>query len=160
MASCASGALRRFSCPWLGDVVPFALKDSTQFRPSPPPPHLASGEYVRDYNEVKALGRATRSARTQAQTDLAIFYSDNFIVLWQRTLRSIGGTINNVGDNARLFALSEIAAIDSIISLLEHKEVLQLLAAANRYHAGRDRRQLTHRRRSKLAAISPDATLS
>jgi len=112
----APPAFAPFQLPWLGDVVPFALKDSTQFRPSPPPPHLASGEYVRDYNEVKALGRATGSARTQAQTDLAIFYSDNFIVLWQRTLRSIGGTINNVGDNARLFALSEIAAIDSIIS--------------------------------------------
>ena len=115
-------AFAPFQLPWLGSVVPFTLKDSTQFRPSPPPPHLASGEYVRDYNEVKAFGKLGASARTQAQTDLATFYSDNFIILWQRTLRSIGGTINNVGDNARLFALSEMAAIDSIISCWNTKK--------------------------------------
>jgi len=83
---------------------------------------LTSGEYVRDYNEVKALGLLSGSARTQAQTDLALFYSDNFIVLWQRTLRGIGGTIDSLGDNARLFALSEVAAIDSVISSWETKK--------------------------------------
>src|SRR5262249_17281130 len=36
--------------PWLGAVVPFTLKDSTQLRASPPPPHLLSGEYARYYN--------------------------------------------------------------------------------------------------------------
>jgi hypothetical protein len=107
---------------WLGSVVPFTLKDSTQLRPSPPPPHLTSGEYARDYNEVKAFGRAGTSARTQAQTDLATFYSDNFITLWQRTLRGIGGTINNLGDNARLFALAEMAATDAVISAWDTKK--------------------------------------
>src|SRR5262249_5979893 len=43
--------------PFLGDVRPFTLKSSSQLRPSPPPPHLTSGEYTRDYNEVKSLGR-------------------------------------------------------------------------------------------------------
>ena len=42
--------------PWLGDVVPFTLKDPEQLRASPPPPHLGSGKYAHDYNEVKALG--------------------------------------------------------------------------------------------------------
>ena len=115
-------AFAPFLLLWLGCVVPFTSKDSTLFRPSPPPPHLTSGEYVRDYNEVKALGRLSGSARTQAQTDLALFYSDNFIVLWQRTLRGIGGTIDSLGDNARLFALSEVAAIDSVISSWETKK--------------------------------------
>jgi len=32
----APPAFAPFQLPWLGDVVPFALKDSTQFRPSPP----------------------------------------------------------------------------------------------------------------------------
>ena len=109
--------------PWLGSVVPFTLKDSTQFRPSPPPPHLASG-YVRDYNEVKqSVQKLGASARTRRRLTLPPSIPDNFIILWQRTLRSIGGTINNVGDNARLFALSEIpAAIDSIISCWNTKK--------------------------------------
>ena len=50
------------------------------------------------------------------------FYSDNFIALWQRTLRSIGGTISNVGDDARLFALAEMAATDAIISAWDTKK--------------------------------------
>jgi len=57
----------------LGDVVPFALKDSSQLFPPEPTP-LTSDDYTRDYNEVKALGRATDSSRAQEQTDLARFY--------------------------------------------------------------------------------------
>jgi hypothetical protein len=109
------------AAPWLGAVLPFTLKESTQLRPSPPP-HLESGKYAREYNEVKSLGRAgTNSSRTQEQTDLALFYSDNFIALWERTLRGIGGTVNNVGDNARLFALANLAAADAIITAWDSK---------------------------------------
>ena len=45
--------------PWVATVTPFALKDPAQFRASPPPPHLTSGKYAKDYNEVKALGVST-----------------------------------------------------------------------------------------------------
>jgi len=115
-------AFASMTTPWLGSVTLFALKDSTQLRASPPPPHLTSGEYARDYNEVKALGRATGSARTQAQTDLALFYSDNFVLLWQRTLRGISTTIDNIGDNGRLFALASLAAADGVITTWDNKK--------------------------------------
>jgi hypothetical protein len=62
---------------WLGAVTPFTLKDSTQFRVNQPPPDLSSRKYADDYNEVKALGALTNSARTLEQTDLAYFYADN-----------------------------------------------------------------------------------
>jgi len=97
-------AFAPMATPWLGAVTPFTLKDPTQFR-SPPPPSVSSGIYVHDYNEVKALGSVNSTVRTQAQTDLARFYSDNFLALWERTLRGIADTnINNIGDSARLFA--------------------------------------------------------
>jgi hypothetical protein len=32
------------AAPWLGDVTPFALKDSSQLRPAPAPSALTSGE--------------------------------------------------------------------------------------------------------------------
>ena len=64
---------------WLGQVRPFTLKDSAQFRANRPPPHLTSGAYVEAYNEVKALGASVNSSRTQAQTELAVFYNDNSI---------------------------------------------------------------------------------
>ena len=99
--------------PWLGAVIPFTLKDAT----SPPPPHLDSGEYVKDYNEVKSVGSLNSSTRTQEQTDLAVFYSGNFIVLWERTLRGIAtANISDIGQSARLFALANTAAADAIIT--------------------------------------------
>ena len=115
-------AFASMTSPWLGSVTPFTLKDPTQLRPSPPPPHLSSGEYARDYNEVKVLGRLNSPARTQAQTDLANFYAPNLIDLWQRTLRGIVATNTNNGDNARLFALANMAAADAIIASWDAKK--------------------------------------
>ena len=78
---------------------------------------MRSGEYARDYDEVKALGSAASTARTQAQTDLALFYTDNFLVLWERTLRGIAAAnINNIGDSALLFALANMSAADATIT--------------------------------------------
>jgi hypothetical protein len=109
--------------PWLGAVRPFTLKDSTQLRASPPPPRLNSGEYTHDYNEVKALGRINSTVRTPEQTALALFYSDNFIALWNRTMRGIvNANIDNIGDSARLFALANMAAADAVITAWDNKK--------------------------------------
>jgi len=116
-------AFAPMATPWLGAVTPFTLNDPTQFR-SPPPPSLSSGRYVRDYNEVKALGSVNSTVRNQAQTDLALFYSDNFLALWERTLRGIADTnINNVGDSARLFALANLTAADALITAWDGKRL-------------------------------------
>jgi hypothetical protein len=111
------------AAPWLGAVAPFTLKASDQLSASPPPPHLGSGEYANDYEETKALGRAgSSSARTPAQTALALFYSDNFLVLLERTLRGVASAnIDNLGDSARLFALANMAAADAIITAWHDK---------------------------------------
>ncbi len=115
-------AFAPMATPWLGAVTPFTLKDATQLRASPPPPSLGSGKYVHDYDEVKALGSVNSTARTQAQTDLGLFYSDNFLALWERTLRGISNTnINNIGDSARLFALANLSAADAIIAAWDGK---------------------------------------
>ena len=109
--------------PWLGDVVPFTLRDPEQLRASPPPPHLGSGEYAHDYNEVKALGGMVSAARTPEQTALALFYTDNFFVQWERILRDIAdANINNIGDSARLFALAYMAAADAFITAWDSKK--------------------------------------
>ena len=114
-------AFAHMAAPWLGAVTPFIIRDATQFR-SPPPPSLDSGKYVREFDEVKALGSINSTARTQAQTDLANFYTDNFLTLWERTLRGIANTdINNIGDSARLFALANLSAADAIIAAWDGK---------------------------------------
>jgi hypothetical protein len=107
--------------PWVATVTPFTLKDPAQFRASPPP-LLTSGRYARDYNEVKRMGSLTGSARSVEQTDVAYFFSDNSILLWTRALRNVAGAyLSDIGDSARLFALSYIAIADAYITSWDSK---------------------------------------
>jgi hypothetical protein len=102
-------------------TAPFVMLRPSQFRPEPPPP-LSSRRYAREYDEVKSLGSATDSARDEEQTDLARFWSANFIVQWYATLRSIADAhVPDVGDKARLFALAGLAMADSQISVYDAK---------------------------------------
>jgi len=60
--------------------------------------------------------------RTAEQTDLAYFYSDNFPVQWNRTLRAIAGRyLHRSGDTARLFALANLATADALITSWDSK---------------------------------------
>jgi hypothetical protein len=115
-------AFASMAVPWLGAVTPFTLKDPTQFRVNQPPPDLSSRKYADDYNEVKALGALTNSARTLEQTDLAYFYADNAFLYWNRALQGIANTyLDNLGDSARLFALCSLAVADAAITSWDSK---------------------------------------
>ena len=106
---------------FLAITAPFAMKHPKQFRPAPPP-HLRSWRYVLDYYEVKALGSAASTARTHEQTDAAHFWSVNFFAQWNEALRGIANEhLADVGDAARLFALTAFAAADSQISVYDAK---------------------------------------
>jgi hypothetical protein len=108
--------------PWLATVTPFTLTSPSQFR-AEPPPALTSCRYAPDYNEVKALGNLVNGARTAEQTDLAYFFSDNYLVLWNLALRDIAVTyVNNIGDSARLFALVTMAMADAGITAWDSKK--------------------------------------
>jgi hypothetical protein len=108
--------------PWMSTTDPFTLTSPKRFR-ADPPPALTSERYRRDYNEVKAFGALVGSARTPQQTDLAYFYNDNIFAQWNRALRSISAQyVNRIGDNARLFALANIATADAVISAWDSKK--------------------------------------
>ena len=53
--------------PHWGQTKPFLLESSAQFRP-PPPPASESDGYARELNEVRRLGSASGSSRTEEQT--------------------------------------------------------------------------------------------
>jgi hypothetical protein len=106
---------------YLGQVRPYTLERATQFR-ADAPPALTSAEYLRDYNEVKAVGGRVSAKRTAAQTDLAYFWSENYVAQWNRALRSIVDARRmDVGDRARLFALANLAAADAAIVCWDSK---------------------------------------
>ena len=84
---------------------------------------LTSERYKKDYNEVKMLGALLNSARTAEQTDLAYFYNDNIFAQWNRALRAISAKhIRRIGDNARLFALANVATADAVIACWDSKK--------------------------------------
>lgn len=107
--------------PWLAAVTPFTLISPSQFR-ALPPPSLNSRRYAEAYNEVKALGVLFNSARTPEQTDLALFWFSNYLVLWNHALRDIADAhVHNIGDSARLFALANLAMADAAITAWDTK---------------------------------------
>jgi hypothetical protein len=102
-------------------TAPFVLNKNSQFRPPRQPP-LSSVAYAREYNEVKALGSLTSAARTTEQTDLARFWLTTPFHAWHATVRAIAEAhLDDIGDQARLFALVSLANADAAISCWESK---------------------------------------
>src|SRR6059036_4214896 len=106
--------------PQWGFVTSFAMNSSSQFRP-PGPPSLDSEQYAADYNEVKALGAAVGSTRTEEQTQIALFWADGAGTEtppghWNSIAQIIADVRGNtLEQNARLFALLNLAMADGAI---------------------------------------------
>jgi VCPO second helical-bundle domain len=117
----ANGQPVPMTAAYLRSVLPFTLRDASQFRQEPPP-HLKSGKYADEYNEVKTLGSLTGSSRSPSQTDTALFFADNAVQYWNRALRSIADAdLTDSGDIARMFALANLAMADSLIGAWDSK---------------------------------------
>jgi hypothetical protein len=107
--------------PWVASVRPFTMHSDSQFRVEPPP-ELTSNEWVQDYKEVKSVGSLKSATRNAEQTDMGYFWADSGPVLWQNALRYISGKyLNDIGDSARMFALTEAALADAQIACWDSK---------------------------------------
>lgn len=100
-------------------VLPFAVSSATQFAPNPPPA-MTSVEYADSLNEVKAIGSATSTTRTDDQTLAARLWANvntptNFLLVWNNVARTVAEArgISTV-EKARLFALTNIALHDAL----------------------------------------------
>jgi hypothetical protein len=112
--------------PQWGFVVPFGMSSSSQFRP-PGPPSLDSQQYAADYEEVKQLGPVVGSTRTADQTEIALFWADGAGTEtppghWNSIAQIIADAQGNtLEENARLFALLNIAMADAAICAWDAK---------------------------------------
>ena len=117
---------RPYLLPQWGFVAPFAMNSSSQFRP-PGPPSLDSQQYAEDYNDVKELGALVGSTRTEDQTEIASFWADGPGTEtppghWNSIAQIIAdGRGNTLEQNARLFALLNIAMADAAICAWDAK---------------------------------------
>ncbi len=115
-----------YALPQWGFVTPFAMNSSSQFRPTGPP-SLDSQQYAADYDEVKDLGAAVGSTRTEEQSEIALFWADGAGTEtppghWNSIAQIIGDAQGNtLEENARLFALLNIAMADAAICAWDAK---------------------------------------
>ena len=76
---------------------------------------MTSTRYAREFDEVKALGSA--ASHPNATTDVARFWSVNFIPQWNEAMRQIANAKGlTIGDSARMFALANLSAADAAIA--------------------------------------------
>lgn len=108
-----------------GNLMPWVMERGSQFRPSPPP-SLVSRKWTDDYNEIKDLGGKKSTLRTAQQTDIARFWIMVGPGGWDPVVRQLAATPGrSLIQNARLFALVEMAAADAYISVFDAKYTFQ-----------------------------------
>jgi hypothetical protein len=105
-----------------GNVTPFGVQSTDQFRPGPPPA-LASQKYRRDYDEVNAVGEVNSGARPQDRSDVARFFAavPPTQVFNQAALQVSAAQGRGLTENARAFALVNMAISDGLFSVFEAK---------------------------------------
>jgi len=114
---------------------------SSFFRP-PGPPALDSQRWVDDYNEVKALGALVGSSRTAEQTEIALFWADGAGTEtppghWNSIAQRVSATRGNtIAENARLFALLNIAMADAAICAWDAKYTYDFWRPVTAIHNG------------------------
>jgi hypothetical protein len=101
------------------NVEPFALLTNTQYLPARPPT-LTSEQYAEEFNEVKELGSATSTVRTEDQTLLArlfagVGYQTTAFAIWNNVARDVARQRDYcLIDTARLFAQLNVSINDGL----------------------------------------------
>ena len=122
-------------------VNPFVLQDNAQFRPEPPYA-LTDAKFTTDLNEVKSLGgdgEGTPSARTDDQTEIALFWLESSPLKWSRIARTVA--INkglNMWENGRLFAILDMALADGYIAMVTSKNYYNFWRPVTAIQSGGD----------------------
>ena len=98
-----------------------SFESSSQFRTAPPLA-LDSAAYAEELNEVKDLGRAMGSTRTDDQTYFAKWWQSAPVLSWNEVARQlITRNDLNAADSARLLALQNLSGADAAINCWNDK---------------------------------------
>ncbi|MGH9279794.1 MAG: vanadium-dependent haloperoxidase, partial [Acidimicrobiales bacterium] len=107
--------------PWVAHVTPFVVSSPDQFRPEGPNA-LSSADYAAQWDEVRRFGARTGSERTEAQTEIARFWTENTVGQFNRALRGLAVDRGlSEGQTARLFAMTALTGADGMITCWNSK---------------------------------------
>jgi hypothetical protein len=102
--------------PWAAHVVPFVVHTPDQFRPTGPNA-LTSEDYAEQWDEVRRYGARTGSARSEAQTEIARFWTENTVAQFNRAFRGLATERGlGVAETSRLFAMTALTGADAMIT--------------------------------------------
>jgi len=108
------------------EVKPWLMKQPSQFRPDAPPA-LSSATWARDYNEIKDYGARAGSKRSAEQTEVARFWAAVGVATWNPVVRPLASAPGrSLAQNARLFALVNMAAADAFVAVFDAKYAYNL----------------------------------
>jgi hypothetical protein len=106
---------------FLSATTPLMIDSPSQFRPGPPP-DMASAEYAREFEEVKAFGSKEGSSRTPLQTETALWAASSVPGPLHGALRDLTARREmDISDRARLFAAVSMSIADAIIACWDSK---------------------------------------
>lgn len=107
--------------PQFATMTPWVLTRPSQFR-LPPPPALDSPAFLADVQEVMAMGVFSGSGRSSDQSELALFWAGNTPLYWNRIAADLTASrALSLVENARLFALLNVAMADAAIACWDGK---------------------------------------
>jgi hypothetical protein len=118
-----------------GSVTPWAISSPDQFDSATPfqISQLNTQRYTDAFNEVKAYGSRISAARSQQQTETALFWAYDRPgtgappVLFIENMIDIGDAVGNSPEqNARMFAQASITLADAIIAAWDQKYEVDL----------------------------------
>jgi len=113
--------------PTMATTEPFVIESPWSFRSLTGPPPLTSQEYADSVNEVKSLGSATSTTRTADQTVAAGFWFGTAPAFWNRAAATAARARHlTLSEDARLFAVLDMAQADAIISCWDAKYFFEL----------------------------------
>ena len=130
--------------PHWGNIRPFVMESSAQFR-CPDPPAVHSSRALADVEEVKAIGGSKSLARTAEQSEIARYWYENSTQGWNRIAREVSAARQfDVWENARLFALVNLAMADGFIGGFEDKYYHRYWRPVTAIRKGGDREWLSY----------------
>src|SRR5581483_9395151 len=104
-----------------GQVKPFVVQSALQF-PLGPPPALNSAQFIKDFNEIKRIGKLGGTAATTEQQTIGKFWNGQIQDYWQEITQTaaIGHNLNTE-ETARVFALVNLSLADAVITYFKSK---------------------------------------
>jgi PAP2 superfamily len=125
-------------------MTPFVLKSADQFR-CPDPPAVNSPRALADLEEVKAIGGSKSATRTPEQSEIGRYWYESSPQGWNRIAREVLAARQfDVWENARLFALLNLAMADGYIGGFDTKYHCNYWRPVTAIRAGGDSEWLSY----------------